>query len=164
MLRVDPNPLSIVSPRGAFDWGKAAPAIDRAVSRAIRNVDHLRIVGCHRKAARSGSGASHRPLGIDPVPALASVVGAVEPAALLSRFGQQVDPVWPGRRNRQPNPSPLLCFGQTTAELPPGTAAVRGLEQSASRCFDRLATANFPRDDAGHPERGIQRPWIAAFK
>src|SRR5713226_2784158 len=94
----------------------------------------------------------------------APAVGAVEPAELLSRLCQQVDPVWPARRNRQPNPSPLVCFEQTTALLPPGIAAVCGLEQSASRGFDRLATANFPRGDARRPERGIHRLWIAGFK
>src|SRR5712692_5682521 len=107
MLWVDPNPLVIVSTRSSFDCGKAAPAVDRAVGRTIRHIDHVRIVGCHCEAVRSGSAASHWPLGIDPVPALAPVVGAVEPAELLSRLCQQVDPVWPARRNRQPNSSAL---------------------------------------------------------
>ena len=134
VLGMDPDAVVVVSARRALDRGETLAPIRRAVGRGVGRVDDVRVLRVHPDLGEVGGAPGDAAFGVDPLPALASVVGAEESARPCRGFDDRVHPIAVARSDRDADPAQALGGGgETLRQLPPVVPAVGRDEEPAAR-------------------------------
>src|SRR6185312_7558866 len=153
MVRVDPQPVIVVTAGRAFEGVPGHPAIHGFPYHHIRRIYNVLVlrIGFHfRKVVPSSPKTL---IAVELLPALACIVAAVDTAVCRIGSNGRIQPRRIARRDAKPDPGkPLADIGQTLCKLVPGRAAIGRLIQPAVGPVPRTV---LPGTLAAGPEIGV---------
>src|SRR5713101_8602213 len=154
---IDPAGVVVVAAGRALDGSEVLAGVGGAVGRGVGHIDHIFVSRIDTHAAEVVAASPDTFFVIHLLPALTSVVGAINAATFLLIQLFRVDPrihaIGIARRDSRADATDTFGFaGQSFGELPPSVTTVGGFVETAARPV--VATTGRPRRTARGPQAG----------